>query len=265
MIYSNYIRNHVVLAGRERELDNFLNSVYNGMSHKKKYCKNSHSEDALTCSCFDYIRQKPRQVQEIALLRIIEDSFEGKNTYPNITDGHIDISIGKQYKAKIHEKTEETEVDASIETEKYLIFFKAKLYSAMSLSDPAEKKFHDQIARKLRVGISDAIEKGKEFLFIMIDIAPYYKLNKRALKTTAASGNSGFTDKWKTAWWFDYYKNGRNNSKKPLREILKDIVSTQDIENISNNMGWITWADLFKTVLFTSLDNSGKTNIRITG
>lgn len=250
MIYDEHKRNHVILAGREKALDKFLRSTYKGMTHKQKNSANSHSEDALTWSCFDCIRQKSRQIKEIAIQRIIEDSFEGKNVYPNLTDGEIKISIGEKYTAKI--LNESTEVDASIEANNYLIFFEAKLYSAMSLASPPEK-LHDQIARKMRVGLSCAIEKQKEFVFIIIDIAPYYKLNKRALKTTASSGTSGFNDKWKTAWWFDYYKNGRNNSKKPLKEILTDIKNIPNIELISKNMGWITWADLFKTTLFASL------------
>ena len=157
--------------------------------------------------------------------------------------------------SKTKGKQEEgTEIDASIETDKYLIYFEAKLYSAMSLANPLKEKPHDQIARKLRVGLRTAIDEGKNFIFIIIDIAPYYKLNKRVSKATAASGASGFHDKWKTAWWFDYYKNGRNNSKKPLREILKDLENIPDIETISSNMGWLTWADLFKTTLITSIE-----------
>jgi hypothetical protein len=255
MIYKDRNRNHVISPGRENELDAFLNSTYKGRSHKQKHSTNSYSEDAMTWSCFDYIRQRPRANKEIALQRIVEDSFEGENAYPNLTDGQIEISIGKQYTANTINET--TEVDASIETDKYLIFFEAKLYSAMSLESPPEKP-HNQIAKKLRVGISKTIENKKEFVFIIIDIAPYKKLNKRALKSTAVSGSTGFYDKWKTAWWFDYYKNGRNKSKKPLLEIVKDIKNPPDIESISKNMGWITWADLFKTVLFSSIEGQKK-------
>jgi hypothetical protein len=247
MIHNHYLLNHVVEPGREKDLKKFLNP-----KHKNKYACNSHSEDALTWSCFDYLRQKSRSTQEMAIQRIIEDSFKGKNTYPDLNDGELKIDIGKTYKA--NKINEQTEVDASIETKKYLIFFEAKLYSAMSLSHKPEKP-HDQIARKIRVGLSHAIKDKKEFIFIIIDIAPYYKLNKKALKTTAIKGSTGFHDKWKTAWWFDYYKNGRNNSKRPLKDIVKDIQNfpDSDIELIAKNMGWITWADLFKTVLFASI------------
>jgi len=250
MFYNDYERNHVIFPGREKELDRFLNIRYKGELHKKKNSSNSHSEDALTWSCFDYISQKSPEIQKKALQRIIEDSFEGNNVYQYLTEGDIKIFIGKQYKAnKINETTE---VDASIETDKYLIFFEAKLYSAISLENPPERKYN-QIAKKIRVGQSKALEDKKNFIFIIIDIAPYKMLNRKESKLNAKSGSSGFNDKWKTAWWFDYYKNGRNNSKKPLSEIVKDIPNKPCVDSISNNMGWITWSDLFKTVLFTSI------------
>ena len=66
MIYNEIKRNHVIIHGRDNALNEFLNSTYNGMSHKLKNSVNSHSEDALTWSCFDCIRQKSRQIKEEA-------------------------------------------------------------------------------------------------------------------------------------------------------------------------------------------------------
>ena len=63
MIYSNYSRNHVIMLGREQALDDFLNAsiIQNDevVKHKMKYAYNSNSEDALTWSCFDVLRNLP--------------------------------------------------------------------------------------------------------------------------------------------------------------------------------------------------------------
>ena len=75
--------------------------------------------------------------------------------------------IGKKY----GDKGEETEVDASIEGERVLVFIEAKQYSPMSMADPDNRKPHDQIARKIRVGVKEAQYSGKEFYFIILDIA----------------------------------------------------------------------------------------------
>ena len=49
MQYKNYLRNHVVLTGREKDLENFLRKGYGKMrNHKWRYRCNSNSEDALT-------------------------------------------------------------------------------------------------------------------------------------------------------------------------------------------------------------------------
>jgi len=36
IIYSDNKRNHVIIPGREKELENFLNSSYKGVSNKPK-------------------------------------------------------------------------------------------------------------------------------------------------------------------------------------------------------------------------------------
>ena len=58
------------------------------------------------------------------------------------------------------------------------------------------------------------------------------------------------TKKWKNVWWFNRYKNGWKNSLKPLENILVDIDQKfQSVENVSKNMGWLTWSDLFKITM----------------
>lgn len=53
------------------------------------------------------------------------------------------------------------------------MFIEAKLYSpmTMSMADPDNRKPHDQIARKIPVGVKEAQYSGKEFYFIILDIA----------------------------------------------------------------------------------------------
>ena len=163
MKYENYLRNHVVYPRREKDLETFLNKEYKGRKYKLKYACNSHSEDALTWSCFDTISQLtfPKKIK--ALDEILEDSYnDKKNNFTcnfnfkdqNYEESDIVISIGKEYKG-ISIK-DDTEVDASIEMPDKIIFFEAKLYSSISLADEANNKPHDQIARKLRVGLDYA-------------------------------------------------------------------------------------------------------------
>ncbi len=252
MQYKDYLRNHVVLHGREKALEKFLKQTYEGMLHKKKNSFNSNSEDALTWSCFDILRNLPSNKRMGVLNEIWEDSYgnaQAKIKCPfsgkNLHDDEIKIEIGKQYTGSI--TNESTEVDASIELPKALVFFEAKLYSAVSVK--TLKHEHDQIARKLRIGLDNPLnEECYDFYFIFLDIAPRDKLMCRKSKKEALAPAKGFHDKWKSAWLFSYYKYGRNNSLKPLREILKDIPA-KDIKQVSANMGWLTWADLFKDLL----------------
>lgn len=64
------------------------------------------------------------------------------------------------------------------------------------------------------------------------------------------------TKKWKSAWWFKRYKKGWAGSLKPLRTILNGIdTKSQSIENVSRNMGWLTWTDLFKITMKGMVSN----------
>ena len=250
MIYKDYKRNHVVLPGREKALEKFLKQDYKGMQHKWKNGISSHSEDALTWSCFDLLTNFPMLKKIIALDEIFEDAYQGqcKLSFKNgrFRDDQIQIHIGKQYTGL--STKESTEVDASIELPDKLIFFEAKLYSTVSVALPP-KKPHDQIARKLRIGLDSPLQDKREFYFIFLDIAPLAKLTKRKSKSEALSpSKKGFEDKWKSAWLFNYYKSGRNNSLRPLKEVLKGI-DIPPIQSIADNMGWLTWSDLFKTIL----------------
>jgi hypothetical protein len=146
---------------------------------------------------------------------------------------------------------EETEVDASIEGEGVLVFIEAKLYSPMSMADPANRKPHDQLARKLRVGVKAAQRSGARFYFIILDIAPKEVLRRlkpgARLAEATQKGRGGFASKWQTAYWFSRYK-GSGGSVTPLRQILSDI-SGADAKTVATNMGWLTWSDVYKALL----------------
>ena len=252
MIYKDYMRNHAVLPGRQGALEKFLKQDYKGMRHKWNNGFNSNSEDALTWSCFDVLNNLPQGKKVIALNELLEDAYQGGNTFTFSTKDKISIQIGKQYDG--HTIKESTEVDASIELPDKLIFFEAKLYSAVSAASPPEKRY-DQIAKKIRIGFDISAKDNKEFFLVFLDIAPLEKLTRRKNKESLKEGSSGFEDKWKSAWLYKYYKNGRNGSLKPLREVIKDIQFTdnhklqEDAKHVANNMGWLTWSDLFKIVL----------------
>jgi hypothetical protein len=169
--YKDNKRNHVIIPGREKVLAKFLNSTYKNVNHKSKNSISSNSEDAITWSCFDIISQLSNPKKITALDEIIEHSFSDKDmkkkTFSFANEKNIEIEIGKSYKGF---KSEETELDASIETSTKIIFIEAKLYSSISLK--SENKPHDQIARKIRVGLDYALKQDKEFYFIFLDIAP---------------------------------------------------------------------------------------------
>jgi hypothetical protein len=237
MKYPSHLRNHVVLPGREEALYNFLNATLdrNGKQakHKRQYAKSSNSEDALTWSCFDVLRNQPIEKIIQALNEIFEDAYgDFKNApvpdkFSFADEENIEIHIGKNYYAT--SVTEDTEVDASIETDSKLVFFEAKLYSKISLPD--EHTPYDQIIHKLRVGLDTANASNREFYFIFLDIAPIsYLLN--------------FGDKAISAEHFRRYK-----AKKSQLENYLQNIPYQDIDTVKTNMGWLTWASLFKTVL----------------
>jgi hypothetical protein len=243
IVYDDYRSNFVVLPGREEALHDFVSQTYGGQQHKLRPTKSSNSEDALTWSCFDTLRQLPPAVRQSALRSLWSLAFADAETPPGVVDGAI--HIGKSYGT-----TEKTEVDASIEGDGVLVFIEAKLYSPMSLADEAKHKPHDQIARKLRVGIKEAQLAAADFYFLILDIAPKEML--RGLKPGASLADAkdckggGFARKWLTAYWFSRYKGGK--SVAPLGEILKDIRDV-DARTVSKNMGWLVWTDVFKVTL----------------
>ena len=254
MKYDNYQRNHVILPGREEALSSFLKQSYKNMQHKLKNAFSSNSEDALTWSCFDTLASFPQLDKVTALDELLEDSFQGESplSFRNrcIESKDIDIYVGKSYKG-ISTK-ESTEVDASFEAPGVLVFVEAKLYSSVSPAAPPEKP-HDQIARKLRVGLDSLTDSDQEFFFIFLDIAPVDMMFQRKRKITATeSPGGGYSDKWRSAWLFKYYKEGRNNSLRPLQEALHGIESPP-VELVAKNMGWLTWADLFKCTMRAAL------------
>ena len=186
MIYRDYKRNHVILPGREKALESFLRQDYKGKRHKWENGFNSHSEDALTWSCFDLLSSFPLARKITALDEIFEDAYQGKSKFlfknGRFQEDQVQIHIGKQYTGFSSNKA--TEVDASIELPGKLIFFEAKLYSTVSMASPP-KKPHDQIARKLRIGLDSPLHDKREFFFIFLDIAPVKELMKRKNKSEA--------------------------------------------------------------------------------
>ena len=239
MIYETYLRNHAVYPDREKALHSFLNATLerNGKKekHKLRHSCNSNSEDALTWSCFDVLRQqRPAKIVQ-ALDEIMEDAFEGAVDFTFKNEKDIEIHIGKNYSAKncsANNEVEETELDASIETTGKLIFIEAKLYSKVSLPDDTTP--FDQIIRKIRVGTDVAKNTNKDFYFIFLDIAPLEKILRYG------------SEKADSAVLFKQYK---ENSNLFADKLLAD--SCDNFEKISQNMGWLTWASLFKTVLRT--------------
>jgi len=250
MFYKDFRRNHVILPGRESALEEFLRQEYGGIRHKWEHRSNSNSEDALTWSCFDLLSNLAPKRKLLALSEIFEDAYQGtRNQVFEDSDSEeekIEIYIGKQYTGS--STNESTEVDASIESPDKLVFIEAKLYSSVSLAEPPDKP-HDQIAKKLRIGLDSPLKDQREFFFIFLDIAPFDKFDKtRSMEDLMMAGQRGLKDKWKSAWFFDHYKNGNEDGLRPLEEALDGIDSPPE-KIVAGNMGWLTWADLFKTTL----------------
>jgi len=239
-----YHRNHVVWPGREAALDEFVHKRYGGRMHKLKHAHSANSEDALTWSCFDCLAQVKQPVQIQALAELWELAYDG-----DLPKGlaHAKIQVGQPYGAG----KEQTEVDASIEGPGVLVFIEAKLYSPMSQAEPPEKP-HNQIERKLRVGVQEAVRSGRDFYFILLDLAPGYMLRElkpgASLAEATKARDGGFGNKWLTAYWFDRYKSARGGSTTPMRKLLEDLPGA-DPAHVARNMGWLTWADVLKVVL----------------
>ena len=117
------------------------------------------------------------------------------------------------------ESKERTEVDLSIEGPGVLVFFEAKLPIA-SLSN-------------LNQGVS--------------------------LKEAETAKASGFGSKWLTSYWFTRYKHGCKGSLAPLEEVLARHPTIEGASGaqLAGNMGWLTWADVFKPVLRAVLADRG--------
>ncbi len=259
--------NHVIWPGRAGALREFITQKHDGLNvqHKLRNAYSSSSEDALTWSCFDILRQVGTVDRTRALTELWQLAFPRRPVPSGVLGGTI--HIGKSYGGS-HRVGEDTEMDLSIEGPGVLVFFEAKLYSPLSpASRPA--KPHDQIARKLRVGAREAVRRGQqqtqkvEFFFILLDLAPLDRLralNPGASLTEAqAAQPSGFRSKWRTAYWFSRYKFGWKGSLKPLKAILADEPAVSEISasEIARNMGWLTWSDVFKIVLRAVVNERG--------
>jgi hypothetical protein len=200
---------------------------------------NSNSEDSLTWSCFDVLRNCPLDKTVAALDEIFEDAYGGNCPVSFIDEKNVEIHIGKRYSTPSGK--ESTEVDASIETDNKLIFFEAKLYGSIEMPD--EKTPFDQIIKKLRVGSDVAHEAGKEFYFIFLDIAPIEQL-------LSLQGSSKFAKKRESAYRFNLYKTDPDSLSAELIGVSHPATA-----DIARNMGWLTWSCLFKTVLRITVKN----------
>lgn len=244
VVCDDYRDNFVVLPGRESVLEKFVTQSYGGQQHKLKATRSSNSEDALTWSCFDTLNCLPAPHRAAALEALWNLALPESPAPSDLATAAI--HIGKTYGTA----KEKTEVDASIEADGTLVFVEAKLFSPMSLADEANGKPHDQIARKLRVGITEAQRTETDFYFLILDIAPKEVL--RGLKPGAnlaeaqTARRGGFASKWLTAYWFSRYKGGA--SVTPLREMLTDVLGA-DAKAVAKNMGWLVWSDVFKVTL----------------
>jgi hypothetical protein len=246
-IYDEFRDNHVIWPGREPHLDEFLGQSFKGINHKRKNARSSNSEDALTWSCFDTLRNVSQIRRALALEQLWELAY-GDMAAPDGFQSST-IYIGKSYGVG----KEITEVDLSFEGDGFLVLVEAKLYSPMSQADPENNKPHNQIARKLTIGLRAAEAMGKDFYFILLDIAPadcLAQLNPGASLDEAEGKASGFGGKWITSYWFSRYKFGHRGSWKPLRELLlKEGLNASQVAQVANRIGWLTWSDVFKIVL----------------
>jgi hypothetical protein len=222
------------------------------MQHKIRNAHSSNSEDALTWSCFDLLRQVASSTRRDAVRDIWELAFASADAPEGVLSGTI--HIGKRYGEQ-----ESTEVDASIEGPGALVFIEAKLYSPMSQADASKRKPHNQIERKLRVGLREASRTGSTFYFVLLDIAPPEMLSalkpRASLEEAMVPAAGGFGAKWLTAYWFARYKHGARGSRAPLQKLLRDLeMRDVDAADVAERMGWLTWADLFKCVLRAAID-----------
>ncbi|WP_323696570.1 hypothetical protein [Thiorhodovibrio litoralis] len=104
------------------------------------------------------------------------------------------------------------------------------------------------------MGLDLAGGSKREFYFVFLDIAPLDMMFERREKAEAVTATAGgYKDKWRSAWLFKYYKQGRNNSMRPLEEVLEGI-NHPPVALVANRMGWLTWADLFKCTLRAALN-----------
>jgi hypothetical protein len=246
-MYRDFRDNHVIWPGREPDLDGFLGQSFKGINHKRKNALSSHSEDALTWSCFDTLANVSQSRRALALEELWEIAYCDIAAPDGLEESKI--YIGKSYGSG--NKT--TEVDLSFEGDGFFVLVEAKLYSPMSQADPDNGRPHNQIERKLTIGLRAAQAMAKDFYFILLDIAPadcLAQLNPGASLDEAKGKASGFGGKWLTSYWFSRYKYGHRGSLKPLRDLLlKEGLDAGQAPKVAARMGWLTWADVFKVTL----------------
>jgi len=245
-----YLPTYMALEQVDEDIRQIANHAVNAVLTAVRDLYTAQDKNSFT---FEEILIAVRQVDPSRRALALEELWElayGDMAAPSGFEAAT-IHIGKCYgKGK-----ETTEADLSFEGHGFLVLVEAKLYSPMSQADPDPDahKPHNQIARKLRIGLREAQEKSKDFYFILLDIAPpdcLAQLSPRVKLERAGKKASGFGGKWLTSYWYSRYKYGHRGSLKPLRELLSEEgLNTGQVAQVADRMGWLTWADVFKVVL----------------
>jgi hypothetical protein len=136
-IYDDFRDNHVICPGREPYLVKFLRQSFKGMNHKMKNAHSANSEDALTWSCFDTLRNVSQRRRALALDELWELAY-GDVAVPNGFEAS-EIHIGKSY----GDGKKTTEVDLSFEGDSFLVLVEAKLYSPICASRTSSHRVID--------------------------------------------------------------------------------------------------------------------------
>jgi hypothetical protein len=94
-VFDDYRENHVIWAGREVALKAFVDQTIGGQQHKFKHAHSSHSEDALTWTCLDSLRQVDQIHRERALRELWALAFDQPNPPSGLAAAQV--HIGKSY------------------------------------------------------------------------------------------------------------------------------------------------------------------------
>ena len=100
------------------------------MNHKMKNARGCNSEDALTWSCFDTLKNVSPRRRAWALEELWELAYGDMASPDGLQES--EICVGKSY----GEGKNTTEVDLSFGSDGFLVLVEAKLYIPMSQGNP---------------------------------------------------------------------------------------------------------------------------------